>query len=156
MFVFNNTIHVFTTLVDGLVNCLVPQAMWLGYPGTSGAPFMDYIVTDKETSPVEVAEQYSEKLAYMPHTFFIGDHANMFPHLKVCFSSLVRFPLRYKTQILFHSFHCCFFSYLQKKAVIDFKSNGHIFDNRIVLNGIDLKAFLDSLPDVKVIKVDVT
>lgn len=46
-----------------------------------------------------------------------------------------------------------FFSNLQKKAVIDFKSNGHIFDNRIVLNGIDLKAFLDSLPDVKVIKV---
>uniref|UniRef100_A0A8C5AY44 UDP-N-acetylglucosamine--peptide N-acetylglucosaminyltransferase 110 kDa subunit n=1 Tax=Gadus morhua TaxID=8049 RepID=A0A8C5AY44_GADMO len=98
------------------------QTMWLGYPGTSGAPFMDYIITDKETSPAEVAEQYSEKLAYMPHTFFIGDHANMFPHLK-------------------------------KKAVIDFKSNGHIFDNRIVLNGIDLKAFLDSLPDVKVVKM---
>uniref|UniRef100_A0AAQ4PU79 UDP-N-acetylglucosamine--peptide N-acetylglucosaminyltransferase 110 kDa subunit n=1 Tax=Gasterosteus aculeatus aculeatus TaxID=481459 RepID=A0AAQ4PU79_GASAC len=99
------------------------QTMWLGYPGTSGAPFMDYIISDKETSPLEVADQYSEKLAYMPHTFFIGDHANMFPHLK-------------------------------KKAVIDFKSNGHIFDNRIVLNGIDLKAYLDSLPDVKVIKVD--
>lgn len=62
--------------------------MWLGYPGTSGAPFMDYIVSDKETSPVEVAEQYSEKLAYMPHTFFIGDHANMFPHLKVRFCQL--------------------------------------------------------------------
>lgn len=60
--------------------------MWLGYPGTSGAPFMDYIISDKETSPIEVAEQYSEKLAYMPHTFFIGDHANMFPHLKVCWS----------------------------------------------------------------------
>lgn len=58
--------------------------MWLGYPGTSGAPFMDYIISDKETSPMEVAEQYSEKLAYMPNTFFIGDHANMFPHLKVC------------------------------------------------------------------------
>lgn len=68
-------------------NCLflhIQQAMWLGYPGTSGAPFMDYIISDKETSPVEVAEQYSEKLAYMPNTFFIGDHANMFPHLKVC------------------------------------------------------------------------
>uniref|UniRef100_A0A3B3SY28 UDP-N-acetylglucosamine--peptide N-acetylglucosaminyltransferase 110 kDa subunit n=1 Tax=Paramormyrops kingsleyae TaxID=1676925 RepID=A0A3B3SY28_9TELE len=98
------------------------QAMWLGYPGTSGAPFMDYIASDLETSPIELAEQYSEKLAYMPHTFFIGDHANMFPHLK-------------------------------KKAVIDFKSNGHIFDNRIVLNGIDLKAFLDSLPDVKAVKM---
>lgn len=66
-----------------LNNLLSLQAMWLGYPGTSGAPFMDYIVTDKETSPAEVAEQYSEKMAYMPHTFFIGDHANMFPHLKV-------------------------------------------------------------------------
>ncbi|XP_043913191.1 UDP-N-acetylglucosamine--peptide N-acetylglucosaminyltransferase 110 kDa subunit [Protopterus annectens] len=98
------------------------QAMWLGYPGTSGAPFMDYIITDKETSPIELAEQYSEKLAYMPNTFFIGDHANMFPHLKT-------------------------------KAVIDFKSNGHIYDNRIVLNGNDLKTFLDSLPDVKVVKL---
>ena len=56
--------------------------MWLGYPGTSGAPFMDYIVTDAQTSPLQLAEkQYSEKLAYMPHTFFIGDHKQMFPHL---------------------------------------------------------------------------
>lgn len=58
------------------------QVMWLGYPGTSGAPFMDYIVTDSVTSPLELAHQYSEKLAYMPNTFFIGDHKQMFPHLK--------------------------------------------------------------------------
>ena len=57
------------------------QVMWLGYPGTSGASYMDYIVTDKITSPVAVADQYSEKLAYMPHTFFVGDHRYMFPHL---------------------------------------------------------------------------
>ena len=55
--------------------------MWLGYPGTSGAPYMDYIVTDKVTSPCELEDQYSEKLAYMPHTFFVGDHKQMFPHL---------------------------------------------------------------------------
>ena len=48
--------------------------MWLGYPGTSGATYMDYIITDKTTSPIEHAEHYSEKLAYMPDTFFIGDH----------------------------------------------------------------------------------
>ena len=60
---------------------LLTQAMWLGYPGTSGAPFMDYIITDKQTSPLELASQYSEKLAYMPNTFFIGDHKQMFPHL---------------------------------------------------------------------------
>jgi predicted O-linked N-acetylglucosamine transferase (SPINDLY family) len=32
--------------------------MWLGYPGTSGASFMDYIITDKQTSPVQLANQY--------------------------------------------------------------------------------------------------
>lgn len=58
------------------------QVMWLGYPGTSGASFMDYIVTDPVTSPIELASQYSEKLAYMPNTYFIGDHRQMFPHLK--------------------------------------------------------------------------
>ena len=31
--------------------------MWLGYPGTSGAPFMDYIVTDAQTSPIHLAEK---------------------------------------------------------------------------------------------------
>lgn len=57
------------------------QVMWLGYPGTSGADYMDYIVTDRVTSPLHLADQYSEKLAYMPHTFFVGDHRYMFPHL---------------------------------------------------------------------------
>jgi len=58
------------------------QVMWLGYPGTSGASFMDYILTDKVTSPPHTASQYSERLACMPRTFFIGDHQNMFPHLR--------------------------------------------------------------------------
>lgn len=43
---------------------------------------MDYLITDVVTSPLELAHQYSEKLAYMPHTYFIGDHKQMFPHLK--------------------------------------------------------------------------
>ncbi|XP_063363051.1 UDP-N-acetylglucosamine--peptide N-acetylglucosaminyltransferase 110 kDa subunit [Cydia amplana] len=58
------------------------QVMWLGYPGTSGASYMDYLVTDAVTSPLELASQYSEKLAYMPNTYFVGDHKQMFPHLQ--------------------------------------------------------------------------
>lgn len=58
------------------------QVMWLGYPGTSGASFMDYILTDEVTSPIHLEDQYSEKLAFMDNTFFIGDHQQMFPHIK--------------------------------------------------------------------------
>lgn len=42
---------------------------------------MDYIITDSITSPMQYADAYSEKLAYLPHTFFIGDHAQMLKHL---------------------------------------------------------------------------
>lgn len=55
--------------------------MWLGYPNTSGAPYMDYLISDEITSPLSLSSQYSEKLAFMPYTFFIGDHANMFRHM---------------------------------------------------------------------------
>lgn len=58
------------------------QVMWLGYPGTSGAEFMDYILTDDQTSPLSCIDQYSEKLAYIDRTFFIGDHAQMFVHMR--------------------------------------------------------------------------
>ena len=47
---------------------------------------MDYIITDAVTSPAALAAQYSEKLAFMKDTFFIGDHMNMFPHMQVGFS----------------------------------------------------------------------
>lgn len=55
--------------------------MWLGYPGTSGATYMDYIITDRVTSPVQYSDHYAEKLALMPNSFFVGDHKQMFPHL---------------------------------------------------------------------------
>lgn len=58
------------------------QVMWLGYPGTSGARYMDYIITDQISSPLSYQNDFSEKFAYMPHTYFIGDHMQMFPHLR--------------------------------------------------------------------------
>ncbi|KAH9401089.1 hypothetical protein TYRP_002678, partial [Tyrophagus putrescentiae] len=88
--IFNDGIHIlinmngYTKGARNEIFALRPapiQVMWLGYPGSSGAPFIDYIITDKVTSPVELASQYSEKLAYMPDTFFVGDHRQMFPHL---------------------------------------------------------------------------
>lgn len=57
------------------------QVMWLGYPGTSGAKYMDYIITDEISCPSNASSHFSEKFAYMPYTYFIGDHKQMFPHL---------------------------------------------------------------------------
>lgn len=44
------------------------QVGYLGYPGTHGAGFIDYLVGDPYVTPLDLAGQYSEKLAQMPLT----------------------------------------------------------------------------------------
>jgi len=50
------------------------QVSWLGFPATTGAGFMDYIITDKTVSPPEHAPYYSEKFVYMPNTYMINPY----------------------------------------------------------------------------------
>ena len=45
------------------------QVAFLGYPGSTGAPYIDYLVGDPLVTPLELAPLYSEKLAQMPLTF---------------------------------------------------------------------------------------
>lgn len=61
--------------------------------------------------------------------------------------------LVYMFYIFFIGDYVNMFFYLKKKVVIDFKFNGYIYDNWIVLNGIDFKVFFDSLLDVKIVKM---
>lgn len=42
------------------------QVNYLGYPGTMGADFVDYVLTDPFVSPPETAEHYNEQFAYVP------------------------------------------------------------------------------------------
>jgi protein O-GlcNAc transferase len=49
------------------------QALWLGYPGSSGADFIDYMVTDIVATPPEAAADYSEALLWLPHVFQPND-----------------------------------------------------------------------------------
>ena len=52
------------------VNRTAPiQINYLGYPGTMGADFIDYIIVDKNLVPEENQKFYSEKLIYMPHHY---------------------------------------------------------------------------------------
>jgi predicted O-linked N-acetylglucosamine transferase (SPINDLY family) len=47
------------------------QVSWLGYAGTSGAPFIDHLIADHTVAPN--ARAFSEKLEYLPNCFFVTD-----------------------------------------------------------------------------------
>ena len=50
------------------------QINFLGYPGTSGADFIDYIVADKIVIPKENKKYFTEKIIYMPHCYQPNDN----------------------------------------------------------------------------------
>jgi protein O-GlcNAc transferase len=51
------------------------QVSFLGYPGTSGADFMDYIVADRHVIPEPDQIHYSEQVIYLPDTYLPNDFA---------------------------------------------------------------------------------
>lgn len=51
------------------------QINYLGYPGTLGAPFMDYIVADRTVVPPGQRDAISESVIWLPHCFQPNDDA---------------------------------------------------------------------------------
>jgi predicted O-linked N-acetylglucosamine transferase (SPINDLY family) len=51
------------------------QINYLGYPGTMGADFMDYIVADRVVIPDEQRKHYSESVIYLPHSYQPNDNS---------------------------------------------------------------------------------
>ncbi len=49
------------------------QVNYLGYPGTMGAGFMDYLIADATLVPDDHRQHYSEKIAYLPHSYQPND-----------------------------------------------------------------------------------
>jgi predicted O-linked N-acetylglucosamine transferase (SPINDLY family) len=49
------------------------QVGYLGYPGTSGADFMDYLIADRTVIPPEDERCYSEAIAILPDSFMPAD-----------------------------------------------------------------------------------
>jgi predicted O-linked N-acetylglucosamine transferase (SPINDLY family) len=45
----------------------------LGYPGTSGADFIDYIMADKTIIPEQHQQFYTEKVVTLPNTYMVDD-----------------------------------------------------------------------------------
>ncbi len=51
------------------------QINYLGYPGSLGAEFFDYIIADSVVIPKDQRQFYSEKVIYLPHSYQPNDDA---------------------------------------------------------------------------------
>lgn len=49
------------------------QVSYLGFPGTTGAGFLDYVITDRITTPESESLFYAEKPVYMPDCYQVND-----------------------------------------------------------------------------------
>jgi predicted O-linked N-acetylglucosamine transferase (SPINDLY family) len=55
------------------------QAKYMGYPGTSGSDFIDYIVADRIVVPPDQDGFFSEKIAALPGTLWVTDTTAVVP-----------------------------------------------------------------------------
>jgi len=49
------------------------QINYLGYPGTLGAIYFDYVIADRALIPVDLQKFYSEKIVYLPNSYQAND-----------------------------------------------------------------------------------
>jgi protein O-GlcNAc transferase len=49
------------------------QVSYLGYPGTMGADFIDYIIADRIVIPEDSKRHYCEKIVYLPNSYQVND-----------------------------------------------------------------------------------
>ena len=49
------------------------QVNYLGFPGTMGAPYIDYLIADPTLIPAEQRAFYDEKIACVPHSYQMND-----------------------------------------------------------------------------------
>jgi len=49
------------------------QVAYLGYPGTMGAPFIDYVIADRIVIPPGEERYFTEQVAWLPHSYQVND-----------------------------------------------------------------------------------
>jgi len=53
---------------------------YMGFPGSSGAPFIDYMIADEVVIPSKYRPWYTENILYMPHCYFVNSHKHILPN----------------------------------------------------------------------------
>ena len=59
------------------LGCAPVQVAYLGYAGTTGAPYMDYLIADRVVIPEESRQHYSEQIVYLPDSFMVNDNTRV-------------------------------------------------------------------------------
>ena len=97
------------------------QVSYIGYPGTSGADYIDYLIADKTIIPKHSQQHYVEKIAYLPNSFQVNDRKRVISGKKFTREEL-GLPVE---GFVF----CCFNS--------SYKITPHVFDSWIsILNSV--------------------
>ena len=66
--------HTEGTKLDVLSHRPAPvQMTYLGFPGTLGLPFIDYLIADPRIIPPKSQQHYREKILYLPHCYLPRD-----------------------------------------------------------------------------------
>lgn len=60
------------------------QLNFLGYPGTSGNKYIDYIIADKTVIPEELKKHYTEKVIYLPNSYLVTPSEKIVSKRKFC------------------------------------------------------------------------
>jgi predicted O-linked N-acetylglucosamine transferase (SPINDLY family) len=75
------------------------QVNYLGYPGTIGAPWLDYIIADATVLPFSHQPFYSETIVHLPHCYQANDSTR----------AIAQTPTRREAGLPEHGFvFCCF------------------------------------------------
>jgi predicted O-linked N-acetylglucosamine transferase (SPINDLY family) len=70
----------YDTLLPVLAHRPAPvQVSWLGFPGSTGARFIDYLIGDPVVTPLADAAHFSEKIAQLPHCYQPNDARRPLP-----------------------------------------------------------------------------
>ncbi len=80
--------------------CAPVQVNYMGYPGTLGAEYIDYIIGDNVITPLERAADYTESIACLPDSYQVNDSRRVIAE---------RTPTRAEVNLPEHGFvFCCF------------------------------------------------
>jgi predicted O-linked N-acetylglucosamine transferase (SPINDLY family) len=83
------------------------QVSYLGYPGTTGADFIDYVVADRTVLPFDQEPWYTEKIVHLPDCYQVNDRRRRISE---------RTPTRREAGLPDQGFVFCSFNNLYKVA----------------------------------------